>query len=144
MWYIISVVKSINMGANNMKTGVVFSNGFWIDLGIPAIKSLRLFGFMPLENLHYLRDTAFVSNGMVKCQSQYYWIKSLPSIKKGIDFRFNEDKYGESWKVLRIGGIPQEIIEIYSDYDCTGKMFCKYVDSYLRGFITIGYYGIDV
>lgn len=59
-------------------------------------------------------------------------------------FRFNVDKYGESWKVLQIGGVPQQIIEIHSDYDCTGKTFCKYVDSYLGGFITVGHYGIDV
>lgn len=64
-------------------------------------------------------------------------------IKEGMSFKYYEDKYGESWRMMRIGGIPQAIIEIYSDYDCTGKTFCKYVDSYLNGFITIGHYGID-
>lgn len=70
-------------------------------------------------------------------------MKILTRIKQGLDFRFNTDKHGESWKILRIGGIPQKTIEIYSDYDCTGKIFCKYVDSYLSGFVTVGHYGID-
>lgn len=57
---------------------------------------------------------------------------------------FDMDKYGESWKVLSIGGRPQGIIEINSAYDCTGKTFCKYVDSYFGGLVTVGHYGIDV
>jgi hypothetical protein len=51
---------------------------------------------------------------------------------------------GCSWKVLAVGGHPQEQTRIVSDYDCTGQSFCNHVDSYLWGWITIGHYLVDV
>ena len=64
------------------------------------------------------------------------------SINDGICFSYG--RYEENWKLLKIGGYPQKPFDTGCDYDCSGRTFCNYVNSYLNGFITIGYYGIDI
>lgn len=59
----------------------------------------------------------------------------------GLLFTFDIDV--ESWKVLKIGGSPLYTFDTGSEHDCSGRTFCKYVDSYLFGFITVGHYAID-
>ena len=54
-----------------------------------------------------------------------------------------------SARLLRIGGVPQEeyrcsCSHCEQDRDCCGNWFCWNVKSYLNGFITIGYYSMNI
>ncbi len=59
----------------------------------------------------------------------------------------DDDGYFDSYKRIKIGGIPQERTEIDRElypHDCSGQTFCNHVDTYLFGFISVGHYSYDV
>jgi hypothetical protein len=45
-----------------------------------------------------------------------------------------------SYKLIRIGGEPQEITWCQHAHDCCGNFYCMIVSKYLRGLITVGHY----
>ena len=54
-----------------------------------------------------------------------------------------------SWKAIQVGGAPQERYNCncsvcMNDGDCCGQTVCWYVRSWLWGFVTVGYYSINV
>jgi hypothetical protein len=62
---------------------------------------------------------------------------------------YGADKDGESWKYIKVGGVPQvsarcECSSCMNDFDCCGNVFCSWVQSYLWGFITIGHYSYNI
>ena len=55
----------------------------------------------------------------------------------------------ENFTLLQIGGCPQEpyrcdCYHCESGRDCCGNWVCPFVENYLWGFITIGYYSRNV
>jgi hypothetical protein len=70
------------------------------------------------------------------------WLRNF-TLDDGINI-FVYDKSGETWRKIKIFGDPQEPFGTGSDYDCSGRTFCSFVNKYLGGLITVGYYGIDI
>jgi hypothetical protein len=55
----------------------------------------------------------------------------------------------QSWRVIQFGGHPQKEYSCscsicMSGGDCCGQTVCWYVRSWLWGFVTVGYYSINV
>ncbi len=83
-----------------------------------------------------------------------YWLTDSPEMvfyKGGIKCLFHRtwcnDGYFDSYKRIKVGGIPQETYGIdrwWYPHDCSGQTFCSHVDTYLFGFISVGHYAVDI
>ncbi len=87
--------------------------------------------------------------------SVLYWLTDAPEgvfYHGGIKCLYhktwsNDGGYWDSYKRIKIGGIPQERTEIdreWYPHDCSGQTWCSHVDTYLFGFISVGHYSYDV
>lgn len=64
-------------------------------------------------------------------------------IDGGLVIRKYLDKYGESWKLWKIGGEPLESYSCGCNYDCCGCTFGR-ARSYFGGLFSVGVYSINV
>jgi hypothetical protein len=71
-------------------------------------------------------------------------IRSVINFSDGVlRVKYGSDKYGESWKVLQIGG-TQETFSCSCAYDCCAHTFCNIVEKHFFGLVTIGHYQVNV
>ena len=71
------------------------------------------------------------------------WLRNF-TIDDGFNIFIYDKSGSEYWKRIKIGGHPQEAYGTGCDYDCSGRTFCHFVNSYLNGFVTVGHYGVDI